>query len=170
MKHAGMTGAIALAGIGMITIGLSSFVKWAEAAPSISTVPGPATPMIIAFGSLGGAAVNGWQTGFYRLWSDSTLEIRLIEFTRTDIAACENGPIQPNLECDGLADTGWFMLSEPPGGNGFACRSDINGDRTIDAEDIGLLLAGWGRDIDCDPHPSYPCFDLNGLRMNATTR
>jgi hypothetical protein len=85
---------------------------------------------------------------------------------------CNQSQISSDDWCGvtGLLDTGWLELPPPPGGDGFACRGDINGDRNVDSADLGLLIAQWGRDISCDPQPTYPCFDLNGLNMNIAAR
>ena len=181
MKNAGMAGAVALVGIGLITIGLSNFANRADATPAATVNAGPEEPVIVAFGSLGlgtgtgsSARTNG---GLYRMWSDGTIDIRLLYFERSDlIALCgSRGPLVLETNCgtSGHVDTGWLTLPDPPGGDGFACRTDINGDRDVNAEDLGLLLAQWGQEISCDPQPSYPCFDLNGLNglnMNIAAR
>ncbi len=168
MKNAATGIGLAVLGLGIAINGLSINSNQANAAPAANA--GPAEPVIVAFGSLGGASVNGWQSGFYRLWSDSRIEVRLIELQRADNVPCGSYLIVNASNCPEFADTGWLTLPEPPGGNGFACRSDINGDRQIDAQDLGLLIAGWAQEISCDPQPSYPCFDLNGLNMNIAAR
>ena len=131
-------------------------------------------PPPVAFGSLGHE--RAYQ-GFYRLWSDGTIEIRHIRFKGTFGIVCQN---KPPIDIDGcpdgeerVQDSGWFTLPDPPGGDGFACRTDINGDRDVNAEDLGLLLAQWGQEISFDPQPSYPCFGLdglNGLKLNIAAR
>ena len=171
MKNAGMAGAVALVGIGLITIGMSNFANRAEAVPSVAASAGPGEPVIVAFDDF----TYFSSGGFWRLWSDGTIEVRLLNLVSDDEALCDGNLIDEKNCGFGLIpfDTGWLTLPEPPGGNGFACRSDINGDRNIDAEDLGLLLAGWGQEISCDPQPSYPCFDLdglNGLNMNIAAR
>ena len=54
--------------------------------------------------------------------------------------ACSNGT---------LADTGWLEVPPPPGGDGYACRSDINGDRNVDGADLGSCpwVLGPGRQL-----------------------
>jgi len=171
MKNAGMAGAVALVGIGLITIGLSNFANRADATPAATVNAGPEDPVIVAFGDHE-LSTSG---GFWRLWSDGTIEVRFVLFQGFDGVACGDGLLY-NTNCgDGAfdSDTGWLTLPEPPGGNGFACRPDITGDRDVNAEDLGLLLAQWGQEISCDPQPSYPCFDLdglNGLNMNIAAR
>jgi hypothetical protein len=64
-------------------------------------------------------------------------------------------------------DTGWIELPAPPGGEGFACRSDLNGDRRVNGADLATLLSQWGDGVSCDPQPTYPCFDLGNLNLPA---
>ena len=178
MKNAGMAGAVALVGIGLITIGMSNFANRADATPATPAATvnaGPEEPVIVAFGSLGlGADINNpGNGGFYRLWSTGESEVRLLGFNKARSARCGQ-LLGGTTECGkGEMDSGWILLASPPGGEGFACRTDINGDRDVNAEDLGLLLAQWGQEISCDPQPSYPCFDLNGLNglnMNIAAR
>lgn len=181
MKNAGMAGAVALVGIGLLSVGLSNFANRAEAVPSAVVNAGPEEPAIVAFGSLGLASGDSGSFiapagGFYRLWSNGQIDVRLVVWNSAAGAGpCENEIIQSQSVCgqNGNLDTGWLNLPDPPGGDGFACRTDINGDRNVNAEDLGLLLAQWGQEISCDPQPSYPCFDLdglNGLNMNIAAR
>ena len=176
MKNAGMAGAVALVGIGLLSIGLSNFANRAEAVPSVVVTAGPDEPVIVAFGSLGlgsGTFPNGnygTNGGFYRLWSDSSIEIRLVTWNSADsIVFCQGDLLQLSDRCgkSGPVDTGWLTLPDPPGGDGFACGGDINGDRSVNAADLGLLIAQWGEGVSCDPQPTYPCFDLGNLSIAA---
>jgi|GEM_PF-1586387 len=171
MKNAGMAGAVALVGIGLLSIGLSNFANRAQAVPSVA-IPvnlGPAEPTIVAFGSLGGGA--GPSSGFYRLWSDSRIEIRLLYlYNGVGVVTCNLGLIANDDGCLDKSipiDSGWILLPDPPGCDGFACRGDINGDRSVNAADLGLLIAQWGEGVSCDPQPTYPCFDLGNLSIAA---
>ena len=176
MKNAGMAGAVALVGIGLLSIGLSNFANRAEAVPSAVVNAGPDEPTIVAFGSLGNSTPSTSSTarsegGFYRLWSDGRIEVRKIRFRSTaSITLCGSGLVESDSinSCgSGFLDTGWIELPPPPGGDGFACRTDINGDRTVNAADLGLLIAQWGEGVSCDPQPTYPCFDLGNLSIAA---
>ena len=179
MKNAGMAGAVALVGIGLITIGLSNFASRADAVPASMRGAGLEDPVIVAFGSLGmgsAAPFNTWgesESGFYRLWSDGTLEVRRIRYQSAEYSFC-NGDLLIARDCGSgtfrAVDTGWVPLPAPPGGDDFACRADINRDRAVDAEDLGLLLTQWGAEGGCGPQPTYPCFDLGGLNMNLAAR
>ena len=66
MKNAGMAGAVALVGIGLLSIGLSNFANRAEAVPSEVVNAGPDEPTIVAFGSLGqsSSAFDSREGGF----------------------------------------------------------------------------------------------------------
>ena len=91
-------------------------------------------------------------------------------FERSSVVAfCQTGPLVNDNICgsSGASDSGWIELPDPPGGDGFACRTDINGDRTVNAADLGLLIAQWGEGVSCDPQPTYPCFDLGNLSIAA---
>jgi hypothetical protein len=57
----------------------------------------------------------------------------------------------------------WREVPPPPGGNGFACRTDINGDRLVDGADLSFLLNAWGQQGSCEPEATYPCLDLGNL-------
>ncbi len=151
MKNAGMAGAVALVGIGLLSIGLSNFANRAEAVPSAVVNAGPDEPVIVDFQIVVG--VYGYEIA-YRLWSDGRVERRTLGAL---LASCEFS----NSQC------GWVELAPPPGGDGFACRTDINGDRTVNAADLGLLIAQWGEGVSCDPQPTYPCFDLGNLSIAA---
>ena len=168
MKNAGMAGAVALVGIGLMTIGLSNFhsTPQAQAAPVATVNHGPEEPTIVAFGSISGAGDSS-VLRFYRVWSDGRIELRFLDMEERDPSyiICLGFNIQPGSSCgtDQPMDTGWFELPPPPGGDGFACRSDINGDRRVDGADLATVLAQWGVGVSCDPQPSYPCFDLSNL-------
>jgi hypothetical protein len=88
-----------------------------------------------------------------RMWSDGRLEMRSVV---TDVfydGVCYSLR-QPSCS------TQWFEVPAPPGGNGFACRTDLNGDRAVDGVDLGLILASWGQFETCNPEPEYPCVTL----------
>ena len=53
MKNAGMAGAVALVGIGLLSIGLSNFANRAEAVPSVVVTAGPDEPAIVWYEDAG---------------------------------------------------------------------------------------------------------------------
>ena len=154
MKNAGMAGAVALVGIGLLSIGLSNFANRAEAVPSAVVNAGPDEPVIVAYQI---SDESYGRVGAYRVWSDGRIERRTLGRTG-QFTDCE-------LDSQGQCD--WAEIAPAPGGDGFACRTDINGDRTVNAADLGLLIAQWGEGVSCDPQPTYPCFDLGNLSIAA---
>jgi hypothetical protein len=78
---------------------------------------------------------------YHRLWSDGRLEVR-------SVVRYNQGS-----ECE---------VPPPPAGNGFACRSDLNGDRTVDGADLSFILANWGPQQPCEPEATYPCLTIPG--------
>jgi hypothetical protein len=172
MKNAGMAGAVALVGIGLITIGLGNFANTPQAiaaAPAVVVEAGPEEPSIVWFGA---DIEYTQQVTYTRLWSDGRIEMRNIMFNElANRSSCDGLIIQtmpcPALDIDSLEmDTGWVEVPPPPGGNGFACRADTNGDRRVDGIDLATVLAQWGNGVSCDPQPSYPCFDLGNLGLS----
>ena len=77
MKNAGMAGAVALVGIGLLSIGLSNFANRAQAVPSAVAAAGPDEPVIVWYEDAGR---TDWPTNGDRLllraWSDGTIEGR----------------------------------------------------------------------------------------------
>ena len=141
MKNAGMAGAVALVGIGLITIGLSNFANRADATPAVTVNAGPDKPVIVAFGSFR-------IDGFYRLWSDGTIEGNRVRYS-TSNGDCFG--VAPNSTCQNTM--GWFVISSP--NEGLNARADINFDSQVNAEDLGIMLAAW----DGAPRNDYPPSD-----------
>ena len=166
MKNLGLAGAIALCGIGLILIGLGNFrTQTIYAAPAVAAAAAVQDdPVIVDFGSM--TSIGGHPT-FYRLWSDSRIELRVIEFASASPrdVFCDGDSILRSNDCDNSEayDTGWIELPAPPGGEGYACRSDVNGDRRVDGIDLATLLSQWGDGVSCDPKPSYDCLQLSNL-------
>ncbi len=65
------------------------------------------------------------------------------------------------------ATSAWMELPAAHGGEGYVCRSDVNGDRRVDGIDLEPLLSQWGDGVSCDPQPTYPYFDLGNLNLTA---
>ena len=90
-----------------------------------------------------------------RLWSDGRMEMRVVEASLYQ-GACG---LTPSFSCAG---SDWIEIPAPPSGNGFACRSDLNGDRTVDGADLSFILANWGPQQPCEPEATYPCMTIAG--------
>jgi hypothetical protein len=159
-KNPSMAGAVALVGVGLIT--LSGAVVFASIGGTAqASVSGAASAVsAAAMAQQGGEPVVVWmgttpliQSGaaigfrYHRLWSDGRLETRaLYQSGCTGVVNCGSGA--------------WEEVPPPTGGDGFACRRDINGDRVIDGVDLAEILAAWGNQGGCEPEPTYPCFNL----------
>ena len=113
---------------------------------------------------------------YQRMWSDGRLEMRQIRLGSISDYVCNTtSPVVLDIACNVpgqgktqfLADSGWLEIPAPLGGEGYACRSDVNGDRRVDGIDLATLLSQWGDGVSCDPQPTYPCFDLGNLNLPA---
>jgi hypothetical protein len=158
LKNPSIAGAVALVGVGLITLsGAIVFASIGGTAQASIGVGGAASavsaaamaqkggePTIVWFG-VTYEPFNVWS--YHRLWSDGRLEQRRINRD----ALCGT----PYDTC-----SGWVEVPPPAGGDAFACRTDINGDRKTDAVDLAEILAAWGNQGGCEPEPTYPCFNL----------
>ena len=142
MKNAGLAGAIALCGIGLMMIGLGNFVKAPSAmayTPAIAAaVQDEGEPTIVWYGTEnvvvgeGSRSVTG-SHAVYRAWSDGTIEVRLF------------GQALHNNNCVvGVQDcvTPWVVIASP--NEGLNAAADITFDEVVDGQDLATLLASWG--------------------------
>ena len=138
MKNAGMAGAVALVGIGLITIGLSNFQSTTQAhaaAPVAAAInQGPEEPTIVWYDTKPWGAINSNQTTrllLVRAWSDGTIEARSV-----------NWDFYYN-PCAGLDSCeGWVVISSP--NDGLAALSDLNDDAVVDVNDLLKVVDDWG--------------------------
>jgi hypothetical protein len=117
----------------------------------------PPAPTVVWMGV---SMPDNFRMAYHRLWSDGRMEMRAVDLDfQSTGAACET-LMRPtaNPQCT----TEWVEVPAPPGGNGFACRTDLNGDRAVDGVDLGMLLGDWGRFTPCNPEPEYPCVKFGG--------
>jgi hypothetical protein len=153
-------------GAGLVVLGLgialhpivSGLVAQATAAPSASSTPAAAAiasattaqagPTVVWMGVVG----DDVKRIYARLWSDGRIEERSVWMQFDYTCATE-------VRCT----SDWVEVPPPPGGNGFACRSDINGDRLVDGADLTFVLNAWGQQGGCEPEATYPCLDLVNL-------
>jgi hypothetical protein len=113
---------------------------------------GPA-PTVVWMGSTQQTGVG--VTIFHRLWSDGRLEVRSAALEFASSSGC--------WQVTGtLCASPWFEIPAPPGGNGFACRADLDGNRTVDGADLGMILANWGQQPPCEPEATFPCMTIPG--------
>jgi hypothetical protein len=96
---------------------------------------------------------------YHRAWSDGRQEMRFVD-TRVGWCGCneQQYPLQASI----CRSTAWIEVPPPPGGNGYACRADIDGNRTVDGADLSEILANWGPQSPCEPAATYPCLTIPG--------
>lgn len=142
MKNAGMAGAVALVGIGLITIGLGNFVKapQAVAAPVAAVVEaGPEERTIVWYDSVFTSITGSYKYfGLMRAWSDGTIEAKVGVILGQAVGDNPCGSVT-NVDCA----EGWIVISSPT--EGLSAQADINFDEVVNGGDLGLLLANWGK-------------------------
>ena len=157
MKNVGMAGAVALVGIGLISIALSNVVTapQAMAAPSAVVNAGPEEPQIVWYDSsdqsfqLSNGITHWFRHVLRRAWSDGTVEMRVQKYDyNQENENCLSDP--PALWCD----SGWIVISSPT--EGLNASADINFDERVDGADMGALLAAWG-EAPRSPIPASDC-------------
>ena len=143
MKNAGLAGAIALCGIGLIMIGLGNFVSTPRAmaaAPAVAQDKGE--PTIVWYGT---AFLESNATAMvFRAWSDGTVEGKKVVICTTSSCDCA-------VTCTG---NNWFVISSPT--EGLNAAADINFDEVVNGADLASLLAKWG-DAPRNPMPPSDC-------------
>ena len=150
MKNAGLAGAIALCGIGLIMIGLGNFVSTPTAmaaAPAVAQDKGE--PTIVWYDAilLESASPSYHDHFVLRAWSDGRIEARVQRVTYTfsgdtcligDVGAC----------------SGWKVLSSTT--EGLNAAADITFDEVVDGQDLATLLGSWGA-APRNPMPPSDC-------------
>jgi hypothetical protein len=137
---------------------ISSVDQTAHASVPVAAATAQAQPepTIVWMGVYHASSYN--SAVYHRLWSDGRLEARSV-FPEM---AYEN----PSSSCSLLQGFGcsspWIEVPPPPGGNGYACRADIDGNRTVDGADLSEILANWGPQSPCEPEATYPCLTIPG--------
>ena len=135
MKNAGLAGAIALCGIGLIMIGLGNFAATPRAMAAVPVgVPGDGEPTIVWYGTEN-IMYNGFSEShaIYRAWSDGTVEVRLFG-SGLHGRSCQTGVSNCVTE--------WVVISSPT--EGLNAAADITFDEVVDGQDLATLLASWG--------------------------
>jgi len=140
MKNAGMAGAVALVGIGLITIGMSNFANRADATPAATVNAGPGEPVIVWYGTVD--ACSG-RIYMFRAWSSGLVEGRQVQTNGWYSCGDDNPCLGP-----------WLVISSP--NEGLNAAADINFDSQVNAEDLGIMLAAWG-DAPRNDYPPSDC-------------
>ena len=158
MKNISTGAGLAIVGLGIalhpVLSNVLAAAPSANAAPLASLVASAATAQAVP--TVVWMAVTQSQatkTHFFRMWSDGQIEFRAVSAS-SSISGCDAG-----VSCS----TDWIEIPPPPGGNGFACRADMNGDRLVDGADLGIMLNAWGQQGGCEPDATYSCLDLGNL-------
>jgi hypothetical protein len=151
MKNAGLAGAIALCGIGLMMIGLGNFVSPPSAmayTPAVAAaVQDEGEPTIVWYGIEAMEGSNGYTNShaIYRSWSDGTIEVRIYG-AQVHLYNC-------TAEVPDCI-TPWTVISSPT--EGLNAAADITFDEVVNGEDLATLLASWG-DAPRNPMPPSDC-------------
>jgi hypothetical protein len=116
----------------------------------------PPAPTVVWMGVSEYGYSNDWV--YHRMWSDGRMEVRSVPFSTVQLPGC-NRYIHQIAAC---TQQNWQEVPPPPGGNGFACRTDLNGDRSVDGVDLGIMLGAWGPSAVCNPDATYACVGFAG--------
>jgi hypothetical protein len=168
MKNISTGAGLAIVGLGIALHPVLSYVLAATpnanaAAPVsvvASTATGPAVPTVVWMGVTQNR--DFLVTNYHRMWSDGRQEARSVAFEWSQSGCSQILPISCGSQ--------WIEIPPPPGGNGFACRSDINGDRIVNGADLTIMLNAWGQEGGCEPEATYPCLDLGSLTNAAAMK
>ena len=173
MSKNAMAGAITLCGVGLCTIGGGLMMQSGSAAHA-GSMPLAATAAIAAATHTQAGPTIVWMgvtlsdnhgtICYNRMWSDGRIEMRWVGLEVVEYSNCGN----IRRPCATSYD--WIEVPPPPGGNGFACRSDINGDRLVDGADLAFVLNSWGQQGGCEPDATYPCLNLGDLAIAAAMK
>jgi hypothetical protein len=171
LKNPSMAGAVAL--LACSVFALSGAMVFSSLGNTAQAGVGGAASAVsaAAMAQKGGDPVvvwmgSSWNThwprslSLVRLWSDGRLEHRLVRFQPSEVYPDCGGEFSGSDIVPEACQNGWREIPPPPNGDGFACRTDINGDRKTDAVDLAEILAAWGNQGGCEPEPTYPCFNL----------
>ena len=108
-----------------------------------ATVSGPTEPYIVEYDITGIDNESGVLAAT-RIWSDGLIEAR--QWLWDNSCSPESEP---------LACGEWRVL--PGSSEGYACRSDIDGDRRVDFDDLLMVISNWSQPAICNPHPDIEC-------------
>ena len=171
MKNISTGAGLAILGIGIALHPVLSHVLAAtpnaNAATPVSlvasTATGPAVPTVVWMAVAETHASSFDRCTYHRLWSDGRLERRQTIWQHASYPSVSCVPV---FECS----SDWLEVPPPAGSNGFACRSDINGDSIVNGADLTIMLNAWGQEGGCEPEATYPCLDLGSLTNAAAMK
>lgn len=156
MSNTSMSVSVGLVGVGLCTVGLGLMFGPRDVAHASPVAAGPAEPTVVAFAvttrdSLSLLCASSSkeydQNVLWRMWSDGTVEAKVVK----------GHSIDGSLDCGGPWQSGGPWRTVPETANGYACAPDINGDRVIDGADLALVLGSWGQAPSCVALPPIEC-------------
>ena len=116
------------------------------AVAAAATAQDPPAPTVVWMGVTTRTS-SSYKDNLYRLWSNGRLEMCCVGYSS---------------DCSEAGSSDWREVAPPPSGNGFACRTDLNGDRSVDGVDLGIMLSAWGPSAACNPDPTFACVGFGG--------
>ena len=142
MKNYAMPLAIAIVGLGLMSIGFNLNGNQAVATPAVFNV-GPEERTIVWYDTFPQYTNEGnINNVLSRAWSDGTVEQRYV---------CFNG----NCGSPSTALLGdWTVIASP--NEGLNAAADINFDERVDGSDLAQVLAYWG-DAPRNDYPPSDC-------------
>ena len=115
-------------------------------AVAAASATGPSEPVIVWYGTSNGTDPGGstQYSGHYHLlraWSDGTIEAKRVS-------------VQSNAYgCQTPSNCEWFVISSSQ----MACRTDINGDGSVELGDLLAVLGQWGDQATCPDTVQLQC-------------
>ena len=146
MKNYAMPLAIAVVGLGLMSIGFNLDGNTATATTGVFNA-GPEEPTIVWYDTAS-VETNSFTQFImvYRAWSDGTIEAKAHGDGYLGYENCQD--FSDNCSSD------WFVISSP--NEGLNAQADINFDSQVNAEDLGIMLAAWG-DAPRNDYPPSDC-------------
>ena len=138
-----LSGSLCFVGVQLGNEGSSTVVSHPVSRVEPVSVSGPAEPYIVEY-DITGIDNQGGVLVASRIWSDGTIEARKWEW---------QGACNPNSTP--IACGEWRIL--PGSSDGYACRSDIDGNRQVDFDDLLMVISDWSQPAICNPHPDIEC-------------
>ena len=123
-------------------------------AVATASVTGPSEPVIVWYSTIENAWDNGVERGpaLLRAWSDGTIEAKLY---KPFVFATDSGNCEIIIQGDGceVLTSDWITISSAQ----MACRTDINGDGSVELGDLLAVLSQWGDQATCPDTVQLQC-------------
>ena len=123
-------------------------------AVAAASFTGPSEPVIVWYSTIENAWDNGVERGpaLLRAWSDGTIEAKLY---KPFVFATDSGNCEIIIQGDGceVLTSDWITISSAQ----MACRTDINGDGSVELGDLLAVLSQWGDQATCPDTVQLQC-------------